>query len=58
MFVAISADFRDDVTMGDGEAIVEAIEDELKAREPRLASIYMRPEKAEHAQRPDGTVLG
>ncbi len=49
IFVAISADFRDSLTMGDAETLVETIETELKAAEPMLASIYIRPEKREDA---------
>jgi cation diffusion facilitator family transporter len=49
IFVAISADFRDSVTMGEGETMIEAIETELKAKLPTLSSIYIRPEKARDA---------
>ena len=49
IFAAISADFRDDLTMGEAETLIEAIERELKAAEPRLGSIYIRPEKRENA---------
>ena len=49
IFVAISADFRDTLTMGDAETLIEEIETELKAAEPRLSSIYIRPEKQENA---------
>ena len=49
IFVAISADFEDRLTMGEGEAMIEAIEHELKAAVPMLQSIYIRPEKAEDA---------
>jgi cation diffusion facilitator family transporter len=49
IFVAISADFEDSLTMGEGEAMIEAIEHELKAAIPMLQSIYIRPEKAEDA---------
>ncbi len=49
VFVAISADFRDDVTMGDGERLIEEIETKLKAALPMLSSIYIRPEKREDA---------
>ena len=45
VFVAISADFRDDVTMGEGERLIEEIEGKLKAALPQLSSIYIRPEK-------------
>lgn len=49
VFVAISADFDDRVTMGEAEERIEALEAELKAAWPQLASIYIRPEKAEAA---------
>jgi cation diffusion facilitator family transporter len=49
IFVAISADFRDSLTMGEAELLIEAIESELKAAEPMLSSIYIRPERREDA---------
>jgi cation diffusion facilitator family transporter len=49
IFVAISADFDDQLSMGAGEALIERIEQELKAALPMLSSIYIRPEKAEDA---------
>lgn len=49
IFVAISADFADTLTMGEGETLIEKIEKELKAAMPALSSIYIRPEKAEDA---------
>lgn len=49
VFVAISADFDDAVTMGDAEHVVEEIEDRLRASFPQLSSIYIRPEKRERA---------
>ncbi|AQR74246.1 cation diffusion facilitator family transporter [Sphingomonas sp. LM7] len=49
VFVAVSADFDDALTMGEGEALIERIEQELKAALPMLSSIYIRPEKAEDA---------
>ncbi len=49
IFVAVSADFEDGVTMGAGETLIEGIEAELKAALPMLSSIYIRPEKAENA---------
>lgn len=49
IFAAVSADFDDSLTMGEGETLIEAIEDELKAAIPELSSIYIRPEKAEDA---------
>ncbi|WP_404368433.1 cation diffusion facilitator family transporter [Sphingomonas sp. MMS24-J45] len=49
IFVAISADFRDTLTMGDAETLIEEIETALKAAEPNLSSIYIRPEKREDA---------
>ncbi len=56
VFVAISADFEDSLTMGEGETLIEAIEQELKAAMPQLQSIYIRPEKAEDAV--DAVALG
>ena len=50
IFVAISADFEDSLTMGEGEALIERIEHVLKAAIPALSSIYIRPEKAEDAE--------
>lgn len=49
VFVAISADLEDDVTMGEGERLIEDLERELKALMPELSSIYIRPEKEEDA---------
>jgi len=49
IFAAISADFDDSVTMGDGETLIEAMETELRAAIPMLSSIYIRPEKRENA---------
>ena len=49
VFVAISADFHDQVTMGEGERLIEEIEQKLKAALPILSSIYIRPEKREDA---------
>jgi cation diffusion facilitator family transporter len=49
VFVAISADFEDALTMGEGETLIEAIEAELKAAFPELTSIYIRPEKRKDA---------
>jgi cation diffusion facilitator family transporter len=56
IFVAISADFDDSLTMGEGETLIEAIERELKTAIPMLQSIYIRPEKAEDAV--DAVALG
>jgi cation diffusion facilitator family transporter len=49
VFVAISADFHDEVRMGDAEQFIEDIEDGLRASFPQLSSIYIRPEKREQA---------
>ena len=49
IFVAISADFRDTLSMGEAETLIEEIETALKAAEPMLSSIYIRPEKRENA---------
>jgi divalent metal cation (Fe/Co/Zn/Cd) transporter len=51
VFVAISADFEDLLSMGEAEIIIEGLEDELKRTYPQLTSIYIRPEKAELAVR-------
>lgn len=49
VFVAISADFADDILMGRGETIIEEIECDLKRAIPQLTSIYIRPEKRQDA---------
>jgi len=49
IFVAISADFDDHISMGDGETMIERMETALKAEMPQLGSIYIRPEKREDA---------
>ncbi|MDF0546360.1 cation diffusion facilitator family transporter [Sphingobium sp. H39-3-25] len=51
VFVAISADFVDDLPMGQAEGLIEDIEREMKARIPELTSIYIRPEKQADAVR-------
>ena len=51
VFVAISADIEDHITMGEGETLIETLEAELKAAFPQLSSIYIRPEKQENAFR-------
>ena len=45
VFVAVSADFNDSLTLGEGERAIEHIEARLKALHPQLSSIYIRPEK-------------
>ncbi|WP_380786300.1 cation diffusion facilitator family transporter [Sphingomonas sp. R86521] len=45
IFAAISADFEDAITMGEGETMIEQMETQLRAAVPMLASIYIRPEK-------------
>ncbi|NLS28811.1 Ferrous-iron efflux pump FieF [Sphingomonas sp. S2M10] len=50
VFVAISADFDDGLAMGEAETLIERIEARLKAALPQLSSIYIRPEKREHAE--------
>ncbi len=52
IFAAISADFHDAITMGDGETMIEEMETQLRAAVPMLASIYIRPEK-----RADATLI-
>lgn len=49
VFVALSVDFDDALTMGEGEVLIESIERELKAALPQLSSIYIRPEKRSDA---------
>ena len=49
IFVAVSADFVDTLTMGEGETIIEEMEDQLRQAVPTLSSIYIRPEKRENA---------
>jgi divalent metal cation (Fe/Co/Zn/Cd) transporter len=51
VFVAISADFDDMLPMGRVETLIEEIEVRMKAAVPQLTSIYIRPEKSEHAVR-------
>jgi cation diffusion facilitator family transporter len=51
VFVAISADFVDDLPMGQAERLIEDIEREMKALIPELTSIYIRPEKQADAVR-------
>jgi len=50
VFVAVSADFRDDVSMGDAETIIETMETTLRTELPMLSHIYIRPEKAADAR--------
>ena len=49
IFVAVSADFADAISMGEGERLIEELEDELRAISPLLSSIYIRPERREDA---------
>ncbi|MBB4098292.1 cation diffusion facilitator family transporter [Sphingomonas kyeonggiensis] len=49
VFVAVSADFVDTLPMGEAETLIERLEQRLKAQEPKLSSIYIRPEKREDA---------
>ena len=49
VFVAVSADFVDALPMGEAETLIERLEQRLKAQEPKLSSIYIRPEKREDA---------
>lgn len=57
VFVAVSADFDDALTMGEAETRLKTLEAELRASWPQLASIYIRPEKAEVAVRVPRPVL-
>ncbi|GFE74310.1 cation diffusion facilitator family transporter [Novosphingobium sp. TCA1] len=45
IFIAISADFADDLRMGDAETLIEELERRMKALSPWITSIYIRPEK-------------
>lgn len=45
IFVAISADFADDLRMGEAETLIEELECQMKALSPWITSIYIRPEK-------------
>ncbi|WP_420146161.1 cation diffusion facilitator family transporter [Sphingobium sp.] len=56
VFVAISADFVDDLPMGEAESLIEDIEREMKASVPELTSIYIRPEKQADAIRQPPTI--
>jgi divalent metal cation (Fe/Co/Zn/Cd) transporter len=49
VFVAVSADFNDALTMAEGEQVIEDIERALKTADPELSSIYIRPEKRSDA---------
>jgi cation diffusion facilitator family transporter len=51
IFAAISADFVDEIPVGEVERIIERLELELRGAYPQLTSIYIRPEKAECAVR-------
>lgn len=55
IFVAISADFDDQLTMGEGEALIETIETRLRNEFKEISSIYVRPEKREDAVLDQGT---
>lgn len=50
VFVAISADFDDDLSMGESETLIEEIETQLRAEFDELSSIYVRPEKRADAE--------
>jgi cation diffusion facilitator family transporter len=58
IFAAISVDFDDRMTMGQGERLIEEIEDQLRRELPMLSSIYIRPERREDAAilPPDATI--
>jgi cation diffusion facilitator family transporter len=49
VFVAVSADFDDTLSMGEAETLIKELEVKMKAISPAIASIYIRPEKREHA---------
>ena len=52
IFVAVSTDFDDALTMGEGETLIEHIEERLQDAVPELTAIYIRPEKAGDQKRP------
>lgn len=49
IFVAVSADFEDRLSMGEGERLIEHLEAELKELSPCFSSIYIRPERRQDA---------
>ncbi|VWX51699.1 cation diffusion facilitator family transporter [Novosphingobium sp. 9U] len=49
VFVAVSADFQDSLSMGEAETLIELLEERMKALSPAISSIYIRPEKREEA---------
>ncbi|MEE4454633.1 cation diffusion facilitator family transporter [Novosphingobium resinovorum] len=49
VFVAASVDFADDLPMGKAQTLIEALETQMKALSPKIASVYIRPEKREDA---------
>ena len=49
IFVAVSADFADDLSLGVAETVIEDIEARMKQLSPSISSIYIRPEKREQA---------
>jgi divalent metal cation (Fe/Co/Zn/Cd) transporter len=51
VFVAISAEFEDNLSINAAETLIENIEQDLKRAFPQLTSIYIRPERAELAVR-------
>lgn len=51
VFVAVSADFADGLSMGEGERLIEQMEQQLRAVSPQLSSVYIRPERREDAVR-------
>ena len=46
IFAAISAEFDPAMTMGEGERVIEELEQSLRVAIPSLSSIYIRPERA------------
>ena len=51
IFVAVSADFVDELSVGEAETLIENLETDLKRTHLQLSSIYFRPEKSEFAVR-------
>ncbi len=51
IFIAISADLDDELTVGEAEILIERLERQVKAGIPETSSIYIRPERSADAVR-------
>lgn len=58
IFVAVSVDFDDSLTMGRAEPLIERMETAMRGISPSLASIYIRPERSEDAVKPSPLAPG